>query len=108
MPVPAKDPLSNPCLKLVFEFQIPVLNLSFKFESEIYVLNLRFDFCLSHSLFESQSHLVNLRFTFESQIHRGFVFEKPISDQSEIRVGFADCPRQTFASAGCLRLSTLV
>ena len=48
----------------------------------------------------SQIRSVNLRFTFESQIHLGFVFEKPISDQSEIRFGFADCPRQTFASAG--------
>ena len=57
---------------------------------------------------ESQIRSVNLRFTFESQIHLGFVFEKTVSDQSEIRFGFADCPRPTFASAGWLQLSTLV
>ena len=39
---------------------------------------------------ESQIRSVNLTFTFESQIRLGFVFEKPISDESETRNPISD------------------
>ena len=51
---------------------------------------------------------MDLRLTFESQSHLGPVVERPISEQSEIQFGFADCPRPTVASAGWLQLSMLV